>query len=77
MKGLVTIISCLEYQVVESSSVKCRQQVQEIRPVGQTMTAKGPFTLSDFSKREACDFLLASIDTGVFYSTIQIEQFLK
>ena len=32
------------------------------------------FTLSYFSKREACDFLLATIDTGIFTSTIHFER---
>ena len=35
------------------------------------------FTLSDFSKRQASDFLLSTIDTGIFNSAIHNEQFSR
>ena len=38
-------------------------------------THKGSFTMHNFSKREASDFFLARMGTGIFNSTIQIEQF--
>ena len=35
--------------------------------------SKCSFTLSDFSKREACDFLFSSMDSGFFNSIIHNE----
>ena len=39
------------------------------------LISQGSFTLSDFSKREACDFFLATMDTGIFNNTIRNERF--
>ena len=60
--------------LLESIKV-CSQLAQEYCFVLYMGLSTGTFTLCNFSKRDVCDFLLGTMDTGIFNSTIYSVRF--